>query len=173
MPSKYDLYSVSVTALLFAILCKYSTAIPRLYPKETRALIHYKDFGSIGNPVVEIRRSSYLHNGISYTGKMTSLYRISPLTVLSKLHNLLFVLKLWISCDSHLPLVYSSVSIQIMFRRWLLWEKNRKLKIVLVILVTYGIIYKIHWYHKMVWFRFIFWWNTTNFKWLWESWFES
>ena len=30
----------------------------------------------IGNPIVEIRRSSYLHNGISYTGKMSSLYWI-------------------------------------------------------------------------------------------------
>ena len=34
---------------------------------------------SIGNPIVEIRRSlrsSYLHNGISYTGKMISLHWI-------------------------------------------------------------------------------------------------
>ena len=29
---------------------------------------------SIANPIVKIRRSSYFHNGISYTGKMASLY---------------------------------------------------------------------------------------------------
>ena len=36
---------------------------------------------SIGNPIVEIRRS-YLHNGISYTGKMTSLFWIRALVSL-------------------------------------------------------------------------------------------
>ena len=46
----------------------------------------YKYFlTSIGNPIMEmILRLSYLHNGISYTGKMASLYWISPMTDISK-----------------------------------------------------------------------------------------
>ena len=35
---------------------------------------------SIGNPIIEIRQS-YLHNGISFTGKMISLYWSSPLVI--------------------------------------------------------------------------------------------
>ena len=38
---------------------------------------------SIGSPIVEIRRSSYLHNGISYTGKMTSYIESAPSTLLT------------------------------------------------------------------------------------------
>ena len=49
----------------------------------SRALIQYKDviLPNIGNWFVEIRvlRPSYLHNGISYTGKTTSLYWIRAL----------------------------------------------------------------------------------------------
>ena len=45
----------------------------------TWALIQYKNVIRIGNPIVEIRRPSYLHNGISKTGKTASLSWIGAL----------------------------------------------------------------------------------------------
>ena len=38
-------------------------------------------------------RSSYLHNGISYTGKMASLYWFSPLNILHYVYDIQYILK--------------------------------------------------------------------------------
>ena len=63
---------------------------------------------SIRNPIVEIRRyerSSYLHNGISYTGKMTSLYWIRAQVLTNYfLGSSQYILTVWI--DSILAIHY-------------------------------------------------------------------
>ena len=69
-----------------------------------RAPIHY--LTGVGNPIVEIRRSydrlSYLHNGISYTGKMASLYWNGAQGGVSLTYRELFKIFSWNLCKAEI-----------------------------------------------------------------------